>query len=294
MQKIRCAAAALIMTVLVCLTLPALGEAVKLPIDLSGGMPYSLDHCVAENVYEDESLRIEIWEDMVDKTRVHLARVTIADPSQLRTAPAYDFSRDQTAPTTTIAQRVNAVLAINGDYYSYQATRGGYMIRQGQMYINKPIKGRDVLVIAGNGDFYIEREINDETLAKYDALGGIVNSFNFGPGIIIDGELCDRFKSVYNMAEDKAARACICQVERGRLEYLCVVSEGTDDSKGGGLTLEEFTDYVATLGVQNAYNLDGGNSSALIYLGEKINAKTNPRHRPLSDIIYFASAVEAE
>ena len=294
MQKIRCAAAALIMTVLLCLTLPALGEAVKLPVDLSGGMPYSLDNCVAENVYEDESLRIEIWEDMVDKTRVHLARVTIADPSQLRTAPAYDFSRDQTAPTTTIAQRVNAVLAINGDYYSYQATRGGYMIRQGQMYINKPIKGRDVLVIAGNGDFYIEREINDETLTKYDALGGIVNSFNFGPGIIIDGELCDRFKSVYNMAEDKAARACICQVERGKLEYLCVVSEGTDDSKGGGLTLEEFTDYVATLGVQNAYNLDGGNSSALIYLGEKINAKTNPRHRPLSDIIYFASAVEAE
>ena len=294
MQKIRCAAAALIMMVLLCLTLPALGEAVKLPVDLSGGMPYSLDNCVAENVYEDESLRIEIWEDMVDKTRVHLARVTIADPSQLRTAPAYDFSRDQTAPTTTIAQRVNAVLAINGDYYSYQATRGGYMIRQGQMYINKPIKGRDVLVIAGNGDFYIEREINDETLAKYDALGGIVNSFNFGPGIIIDGELCDRFKSVYNMAEDKAARACICQVERGKLEYLCVVSEGTDDSKGGGLTLKEFTDYVATLGVQNAYNLDGGNSSALIYLGEKINAKTNPRHRPLSDIIYFASAVEAE
>ena len=294
MQKIRCAAAALIMTVLLCLTLPALGEAVKLPVDLSGGMPYSLDNCVAENVYEDESLRIEIWEDMVDKTRVHLARVTIADPSQLRTAPAYDFSRDQTAPTTTIAQRVNAVLAINGDYYSYQATRGGYMIRQGQMYINKPIKGRDVLVIAGNGDFYIEREINDETLAKYDALGGIVNSFNFGPGIIIDGELCDRFKSVYNMAEDKAARACICQVERGKLEYLCVVSEGTDDSKGGGLTLKEFTDYVATLGVQNAYNLDGGNSSALIYLGEKINAKSNPRHRPLSDIIYFASAVEAE
>ena len=294
MQKIRCAAAALIMTVLVCLTLPALGEAVKLPVDLSGGMPYSLDNCVAENVYEDESLRIEIWEDQVDKTRVHLARVTIADPSQLRTAPAYDFSRDQTAPTTTIAQRVNAVLAINGDYYSYQATRGGYMIRQGQMYINKPIKGRDVLVIAGNGDFYIEREINDETLAKYDAIGGIVNSFNFGPGIIIDGELCDRFKSVYNMAEDKAARACICQVERGKLESLCVVSEGTDDSKGGGLTLEEFTNYVATLGVQNAYNLDGGNSSALIYLGEKINAKSNPRHRPLSDIIYFSSAVEAE
>ena len=289
MNRITCAVLALILVAL--LGAGASAEAVKLPVDLSGGMPYSTDRCVGENVYEDASLRVEITQDMVGSTRVHLARVTIADPSQLRTAPAYAFDRDQTAPTTAIAQRVNAVLAINGDYYSYQAPRGGYMIRQGEMYINKPIKRRDVLVIAGNGDFYIEREITEETLAKYGELGGIVNSFNFGPGLLIDGEKCDRFKSLYNMAEDKAARACICQVERGRLEYLCVVSEGTDDSKGGGLTLEEFTDYVATLGVQNAYNLDGGNSSALIYLGEKINAKGNPRHRPLSDIIYFASAV---
>ena len=288
MNRITCAVLALILLAL--LNAGASAEAVKLPVDLSGGMPYSTDHCVGENVYEDASLRVEITQDMVGNTRVHLARVTIADPSQLRTAPAYAFARDQTAPTTAIAQRVHAVLAINGDYCRYQATRGGYMIRQGEMYINKPIKGRDVLVIAGNGDFYIEREITEETLAKYGELGGIVNSFNFGPGLLIDGEKCDRFKSVYNMAEDKAARACICQVERGRLEYLCVVSEGTDDSKGGGLTLEEFTDYVATLGVQNAYNLDGGNSSALIYLGEKINAKGNPRHRPLSDIFDFASA----
>ena len=291
MNMIKRAALILMAAALVCLALNAAAEAAKLPIDLSGGMPWNEANCVSDTVYEDASIRVEISQQLVGKTKVHIARVTIADPSQLRTAPAYSFDRDQTAPTTSIAQRVNAVLAINGDYFSYQAQRGGYMIRQGEMYLNKPIDKRDVLVIDGNGDFWIEREINDETLAKYENLGGIVNSFNFGPGIIIDGVLCDRFLSVYNMAEEKAARACIAQVERGKMEYLCIVSEGTDDSKGGGMTLEEFTNFVATLGVQNAYNLDGGNSSALIYLGEKINAKDNYRHRPLSDIIYFATSV---
>ena len=46
------------------------------------------------------------------------------------------------------------------------------------------------------------------------------------------------------------------------------------------------------LGVENAYNLDGGNSTAIVFGGEKINAVQNRHHRKLSDIIYFATACE--
>ena len=291
MKKWMTAAAALALTA--CCAAAA-AEVTPLPIDLSGGLPYAQESRKSDTLYEDESLRVEITETMVDTTRVVIARVRIADPSQLRTAPAYAFDRDQTAMMTAIAQRVNAVLAINGDYYSYQAARGGYMIRQGVQYIDKPIKGRDVLIIDSHGDFHIEHEINEETLAKYASLGGIVNSFNFGPGIVVDGVPCDRFQSVYNGAEKKAARSCIAQVKRGEMEYLCVVTESSDESVGGGLTLEQFTDFVMTLGVQNAYNLDGGNSAALIYTGEKITSVDDRDHRPLSDIIYFASAAKED
>ena len=293
MNRIKFAAAAVLMVAALLMAQCCVGEAVSLPIDLSGGLPYSTENCVSETVYEDPSIRVELSEDMVGVTRVHIARVKIADSSQLRTAPAYSFDRDQTAPMTSIAERVNAVIAINGDYYSYQALRGGYMIRQGQLYIDNPIPGRDVLVIDGNGDFHTELEITDEFVAKYDELGGIINSFNFGPGLIVDYVKTDRFGGVFNTAQKKAARSCICQVRSGALEYLLIVSEGTDDSYGGGLTLEEFTDYVSTFGVQHAYNLDGGNSAALIYMNEKINAANNRHHRPLSDIIYFASTAGA-
>ncbi|MBQ2948085.1 MAG: phosphodiester glycosidase family protein [Clostridia bacterium] len=283
--------AAVVLLVLLCAACSGAEEVVKLPVDLSGGMPYSSENLLSDSIYEDESLRVEITEQMVGVTRVLIARVRIKDPSQLRSAPAYSFDRDQTAPMTSIAKRVHAVLAINGDYYSYQAARGGYMIRQGVQYIDRPIKGRDVLIIDGNGDFHIELEITEEFTEKYEALGGIVNSFNFGPGIIIDGVLQDRFDGMYNSSDMKAARSCIAQVKRGELEYLCIVTESSDDSKGGGLTLREFAEFVAKLDVENAYNLDGGNSAALIFMGEKMNSVDDRDHRPLSDIIYFASAM---
>ena len=52
-------------------------------------------------------------------------------------------------------------------------------------------------------------------------------------------------------------------------------------------------DLVATLGVQTAYNLDGGDSTLLYFFDDRINVfSTANKARPLTDIIYFASAEE--
>jgi len=47
------------------------------------------------------------------------------------------------------------------------------------------------------------------------------------------------------------------------------------------------------LGCKQAYNLDGGNSATLAYNGEVFNTKIQ-KERDVSDIIYFASAIDAE
>lgn len=269
----------------------AAAKVAALPIDLSAGLKPKAENYLSENVYEDESIRVEIERTEVDGTKCYIARVKIADASQLRTAPAYAFNRNQTAPMESIAQRVNAVLAINGDYYSYQLGMdgGGYLVRQGVKYNDKAIRGRDVLLIDAKGDFYIEPKLTDELIAQYEA-AGVVNTFNFGPGLVVNGVKLEECYAYYNQAEDKAQRCAIAQVKRGEPEYLCVVCEGSQQSKGGGMTIEEFADWVYSLGVENAYNLDGGNSSAMIFDGVKINAVDNKDSRPLSDIIYFASA----
>lgn len=282
---------ALALLLLCLLPAAAMAEIVELPIDLSGGLEPNAQCYLSENVYEDASIRVDIERTQWKNTKCYIARVKIADASQLRTAPAYAFNRDQTAPMEAIAQRVNAVLALNGDYFSYQLGMdgGGYLVRQGVKYNDKAIWGRDVLLIDPNGDFYIEPKLTDELIAHYEAMG-VVNSFNFGPGLVVDGVKLEECFSFYNQAEDRAQRCAIAQVKRGELEYLCVVCEGSQQSEGGGMTIEEFADFVYSLGVENAYNLDGGNSSAMIFDGVKINAVGNKDSRPLSDIIYFASA----
>lgn len=60
-----------------------------------------------------------------------------------------------------------------------------------------------------------------------------------------------------------------------------------DDSEG--VTLQTLAGFMAQLGCEQAYNLDGGNSSALVFHNELLSIK-NVEERSLNDIIYFASA----
>ena len=56
------------------------------------------------------------------------------------------------------------------------------------------------------------------------------------------------------------------------------------------MTLREFADLAASLGVRIAYNLDGGDSTLLYFDGRRINEFGSTSSRRLQDIIYFASA----
>ena len=102
------------------------------------------------------------------------------------------------------------------------------------------------------------------------------------------------YDAVVNLSEGKHRRCAIAQVQRGRLEYLCICCDGSKDEGSAGMTLAEFSAFVASLGVQNAYNLDGGNTTAMYFGGSKINAENSAYSRPISDIIYFASAAKEE
>lgn len=62
-----------------------------------------------------------------------------------------------------------------------------------------------------------------------------------------------------------------------------------------GLSLYEMADMIQWLepNVQQAYNLDGGISTQLLFLGRRIN-NTSGDARKLVDIVYFASAYQPD
>lgn len=257
-----------------------------LPWDESPG--YEPDpNAYTENGYLDASLRVEMSTVRRADADFNVAHIKIKHPSQLRTGVA-SWLGSGTNRITAMAQRFQAVLAINGDYYSDR--KAGLVIRQGETLRSKPSEQYDVLLIDAAGNFHIVKRDNLAMLDVY--LSGaldIRNVFSFGPALVIDGEL-QEIPEKYSFAPHyKNPRAAIGQL--GALEYVCVVVDGrSDDSQG--VTLEELAQAMADLGCTQAYNLDGGNSATLVLGGAIYNDKAADNERSVSDILYFATTVD--
>ena len=244
--------------------------------------------------YEDPSVSVSIERGRIFETDYVVARVKIANATQLRTMMASGYYSPSTLMGTSMANKANAALAINGDFFSSR-NGVGYVARQGKVYRTRCNGIYDVLIIDDQGDMHILKEATNEDINAFQ--GTVVNGFTFGPGLIINGEpqtgFGERPNAKENAANIAAQRMCLAQV--GPLEYLCIASEGPEDPGSVGLTLDQFAELVATFeDIQNAYNLDGGSSTTMVFNRDKINSPNNPKRRPLCDIIYFASAYQPD
>ncbi len=285
----------------------AAAENCKLPIDLSGGSVPRESCYLNEWEYQDDTIHVTIREDVevldTGKTAYWVADVTISDASQLRTAAAAkDFSSTRQLECDLIAKRVNAVVAINGDYYNGAERREkAFTIRQGVLYQdNLDPEGpksslMDVLLIDEDGNFHGVHQPTRGTLS--DTIDGkkIINSFSFGPILVENGVMVEDFSSTgtwMNMAYDRRAqRMCLCQVDDLHYKLICCAAPTHGYI---GMTVYEFASVVAREGVKIAYNLDGGDSTYLYFRGKKVNNVRSSTTRKLQDIIYFASAMPEE
>ena len=264
-----------------------------LPIDFSPGMPVNQKYYVSDTVYEDPTIRVEITTGDEHGVLYWIADVEIQDASQLRTLAAEDFDSNGTEFGSVLARRVNAVLAIDGDFYCYVRSGTTVTIRQGIAYQDHWDRAKqDVLVVDEDGDFHGIAE--PKTLQGCTEINGkkIINAFCFGPLLVNDGTISRR-PAPYWVPEDQySQRVAIAQT--GPLKYRVIV---TGPSKRGSraFTFEPWRQFVAGMeDILVAYNLDGGDSAVMVFNGEKINDPGNENERPLADMIYFASAWPGE
>lgn len=270
----------------------AQAEVTEIPLNAKKGLKPLEEGYLSDWEYEDPSISVKIEKGRIYETDYVYARVKLHNASQLRTVMASNYYSPSTLMGTTMAKRTNAVLAINGDFFSSRNGHG-YVARQGKVYRNAcNSRIYDILVIDAQGDLHIIEKPDSDTMETWEDKA--IQGFTFGPGLIVNGEVrryhVEDFE--FDCAPEKAAqRMCLAQV--GPLEYLCICSEGPEDPGSVGLTLDQFTDLVASFeGIENAYNLDGGSSSTMVFKGDKVNSPNNPKRRPLCDMIYFATAWE--
>ena len=158
------------------------------------------------------------------------------------------------------------------------------MIRGGVLYRDTAAKNQEDLVIWSDGSFSIIREA--EISARELLEQGAWQVFSFGPGLLEEGELLVDARDEVDRAKTSNPRTALGQIGEGH--YVLVVSDGRSD-ESEGLSLYELAQFLQTLGVQTAYNLDGGGSSTMVFMGEVVNKPTTGgskiSERSVSDIV---------
>lgn len=234
--------------------------------------------------YSDSKTSITLKQYREYDSNIYVADVTVSDASDLKTALANNtYGRNITDTTSDMAANNNAILAINGDYYG--ARQSGYVIRNGKIYRDTS-GNRDALVIQKNGEFKFVSE--SETNASELLQDGALQAFSFGPVLLNNGEISVGENDEVGMAMASNPRTAIGYL--GNNHYVFVVSDGRT-SESAGLSLYELASFMKELGVKDAYNLDGGGSSTMVFKGEIINNPTTSgrsgEERAVSDIVYI-------
>ena len=248
--------------------------------------------------YHDSTVDIRIEHITWEEASAIVAYVKLVDPTQLRTALMARFPSKITQPVATVARRVNAVLAVNGDWFITH--EDGIVYRNGVKLRFRPNSGRDTLIIDDKGDFTILKPTpsfgwGTKAVTEGEAWWegfleetGItpIHTFCFGPGLVVNGEVIE------DHSDDKLGtgwrypnrRMGIGQLDT--LSYVIVTCDGPDDGKTEGMTLAAFARLFKHLGCDNAYNLDGGSSACMVMNNQRFLKRGS---RDVSDILWIAS-----
>lgn len=225
-----------------------------------------------------------------NKVTYFVADVTIADAAQLTSAFAKNsFGRNIIEYTSQIAKNNNAIFAINGDYYGFRSD--GILIRNGVIYRDIPARIGLAFYTDGTMKIYDETKTNAQTLLD----AGVWNTLSFGPALIDTSVVAANLGVVEvdtnfgnHSIQGSNPRTGVGIISSNH--FVFVVVDGRSNGYSRGVTLTEFAQIFKNLGCTDAYNIDGGGSSTMYFMGRVVN---NPlgqnKERGTSDILYIGS-----
>ena len=233
--------------------------------------------------YSDAHMQITLTEYREYDTSIYVADIQLDSAEYLKTAFADNrFGKNITEKTSVIAAQNNAVLAVNGDFYGTQER--GIVIRNGVLYRETP-GSADLFCIYADGtakSWSAGKKTAQELLDE-----GVWQAFSFGPALLSDGQITVGVNEEVGRAMASNPRTAIGMISP--LHYVFAVSDGRT-AASAGLSLSQLAAFMQSLGVQEAYNLDGGGSSTMVFQGSIVNNPTTTgrtRERSVSDIVYI-------
>ena len=216
-----------------------------------------------ENSYSSSNLSITVNEVNEGNLTYYVADIYVRDITCFRTALANNtYGSGFRDSITGMAALNNALLAVNGDYYGN--TSEGVVIRNGVIY-RANATNCDVCVLYYDGTMKV---MPGSSFSVEEAVAnGAWQAWTFGPALLdTDGSTISSFSSTGRIISANP-RTAIGYYEPGH--YCLVVVDGRGES--AGITLPQLSRLFYDLGCTAAYNLDGGNSSIMVWGDEIIN-----------------------
>ena len=287
----------------------------KPPLDLSAILPPQTEEGFLapgagtdEFVYTDEaegvwiyltsSLAIDLrrYEDISDKKNpvVWFEADIHASPESPMTAYLTQGKKYQGKSYSTpvkLARLNRVVLAFADDNFGDRwnaGSRTGVIVRNREIIGERTVadgKGKfpNLEVLALFEDGSMKTFASDAHTAKEYLDMGVVDTYAFGPILIQDGQLSDYMQrsEYYSYHEPRCALGMIEPYHY----YLLVVKGRTSDSNGAYLTW--LANNMLQHGVQEGINLDGGGTTAIVFMGQILNWSSVKQLRQTTSITGF-------
>lgn len=245
----------------------------------------------AEYSYQSDELRIAI--DVIRDTEAHqrifVADIWIRNLRAFRTSFAHGRYQSGTEEGTELANRENAILAINGNY-----TIARLSVHDGKSY--GAIRNTKTWSYSAFCGLYSDGTIRTFDVArerfsvKKEIANGLVHGWQFGPILVKNGE-----KTTKNYNDLRLAPRCMLgYYEPGH--YVFVTCDGRREN-AVGMSIDDMREFMYNLGVQEAFNLDGGYSAVMVFMGTVINNPSyvrlksdgsNMLGRPINDMLMLS------
>lgn len=212
--------------------------------------------------------------------RGFIAKIKLFDPTAFKVVLGKD-QLGKLETTSSAAKRTNAILAINaGGFYTEKRSGTTYAQLIGNTVINgklvEPFNGYPGdLFFAGinkKGQVIGTVPHSENDIMKLDPYQGV----SFSPVLLENGQKIEIPKK---WKKTRHPRTIIGKYANDDL--IVIVIDGRRDKWSIGISLERLQDKLLELGVKDAYNLDGGGSSAMYYEGQILNKPSDRRERPV-------------
>ena len=252
--------------------------------------------------YCDDTILVICWKELIDGNTCSCVEVKIADASQLRRKIADDsYGSSSQYFASTMAKQVNSVVAMNADFYQFRDF--GIVAYQRELYRFSDDKytGKyskynciDNCFVTAEGDFLFMHKgdvTTAEDVKQFMKDNNVIFTIAFGPILVEDGvvQTCDWYPA--GEPTTGYSRAGIGIFDKLHYYYM---SLNHSPEKAARWTVDEFAQRMFDKGVNNAYGLDGGQTSEIVFQGQPYNYIDFGSERLVSDIIYFATAIPAE